>query len=163
MNTTIPKEPNKENHTDGKENRGQSKRQIANDALEEVKVKNAISSSNNPVGHTKESNKTFTPSKNTLAPEMNVETALNEEKSETIASNRNVEISEQEKALIEKNNRAAEQLQKYLQSTGISLAFQLIFSEVVQKKIPQEKVFSYASQRLKQIGADIQELKAQKI
>ncbi len=53
----------------------------------------------------------------------------------------------------------AEKFQKYLNSSGVSLGFQIIFGEIIQKKVPKDKVFAYAHKRLKQLAADIQELK----
>ena len=163
MNPAMTRQPSKENHIEGKENRGKSKREVAHEAPDETKAKGSNVPSGNVPIPTKDWNKTDMHFQNAVAPEMNTEAVHHSENNEAMHSNREEEISEQERAKIDKNNKAAEHLQKYLQSTGISLAFQLIFSEIVQKKIPQEKVFGYASQRLKQIGADIQELKAQKI
>ena len=40
----------------------------------------------------------------------------------------------------------------YLEKTGIAKAFQIIFAEVLDKKIEASKVFSYSASRLRQIG-----------
>ncbi len=163
MNQALPKQNSKENNPEGKESRSQSKRIAPTEALDEVKIKSTLTSSNLPSNLTKVPTKMTTPSKNNLAPEITAEGGHTKENHDEATANQIPELTAEEKAELERNNKAAEQLQKYLQSTGISLAFQLIFSEIVQKKIPSDKVFGYASHRLKQIGADLQELKAQKI
>lgn len=44
---------------------------------------------------------------------------------------------------------------KYLESTGIAMAFQVIFAEILDKKIEAAKVFQYTAMRLRQIGEDL--------
>ncbi len=46
----------------------------------------------------------------------------------------------------------------YVNDTGISSAFQLIFAEIISKKIPIEDHFSYAAGRLRAIGRDIDDI-----
>lgn len=41
---------------------------------------------------------------------------------------------------------------RYLDNTGIAKAFQIIFAEILDKKIESAKVFSYSALRLRQIG-----------
>lgn len=41
---------------------------------------------------------------------------------------------------------------KYLENTGIAMAFQVIFAEILDKKVEPQKVFSYTAMRLRQIG-----------
>lgn len=52
-----------------------------------------------------------------------------------------------------------EGLKEYLKNNGINLAFQVIFSEIVTKKIEKEQVFAYTAMRLRQIGNDLNLLK----
>jgi hypothetical protein len=49
--------------------------------------------------------------------------------------------------------------QRYLNQQGISLSFQVIFAEIIQKKIPKQKVFEYTATRLRQIGNDLSMIK----
>ena len=44
---------------------------------------------------------------------------------------------------------------KYLEQTGIAMAFQVIFAEILDKKVEEQKVFSYSAMRLRQIGEDL--------
>ena len=48
---------------------------------------------------------------------------------------------------------------KYLEQTGIAMAFQVIFAEILDKKIEEQKVFSYTAMRLRQIGEDLEKIK----
>lgn len=47
---------------------------------------------------------------------------------------------------------------KYLQETGISLAFQIIYTEIISKKIDSDNVFTYTAMRLRQIGKEVAHL-----
>jgi hypothetical protein len=49
--------------------------------------------------------------------------------------------------------------EKYLNDTGINSAFELIFSEMITKKIPCEDHYSYSAGRLRQIGREIEILR----
>jgi hypothetical protein len=49
--------------------------------------------------------------------------------------------------------------EKYLNDTGIASAFELIFSEMITKKIPSENHFTYTAGRLRQIGREIEIIK----
>lgn len=44
---------------------------------------------------------------------------------------------------------------KYLDQTGIAMAFQVIFAEILDKKIDESKLFGYTAMRLRQIGEDL--------
>jgi hypothetical protein len=48
---------------------------------------------------------------------------------------------------------------KYLDSTGIAMAFQVVFAEILDKKIDSQKVFQYTAMRLRQIGEDLEKIK----
>ena len=48
---------------------------------------------------------------------------------------------------------------KYLDQTGIAMAFQVIFAEILDKKIEESKLFSYTAMRLRQIGEDLEKIK----
>ena len=46
-----------------------------------------------------------------------------------------------------KRAKNAEKFKKYLTTTGLPLAFQVIFAEILAKKIDQENVYSYTAMR----------------
>jgi len=50
-------------------------------------------------------------------------------------------------------------LEKYLKETGIPLAFQEIFSELLIKKVKIENYFSYTAMRLRQMNHEIEAIK----
>ena len=61
-----------------------------------------------------------------------------------------------------KNKEKVEQYKKledYVNETGLSLAFNIIFAELISKQIMPENFFTYNSMRLKQIGKEIEGLK----
>ena len=63
------------------------------------------------------------------------------------------EIQRREEAL-----RQASQFREYVESSGLRKAFQVIFAEVVTKKIESEHVFAYSAMRLRQLGQEIAEM-----
>ena len=48
---------------------------------------------------------------------------------------------------------------KYLDQTGVAVAFQVIFAEILDKKIEEKNLFSYTAMRLRQIGEDLEKIK----
>lgn len=58
-----------------------------------------------------------------------------------------------------KRKKQAEKFKKYLEQTGIAMAFQVVFAEILDKKIEESKVFSYTAMRLRQIGEDLEKIK----
>jgi hypothetical protein len=74
---------------------------------------------------------------------------------------RNDESREERKKETEIENQVNKQLQlfeKYLEDSGISTAFQIIYTEILMKKIDSENVFTYTAMRLRQIGKEIAHL-----
>ncbi len=62
-----------------------------------------------------------------------------------------------------KNNEKEAQfkkLEEYVNESGLSLAFNIIFAELIYKQIMPENFFTYTSMRLKQIGKEIEDLKS---
>ena len=55
---------------------------------------------------------------------------------------------------IEIRKQQADLVERYIAETGISTSFQIIFSELISKKIPVEKYFEYTASRLRQIGRE---------
>ena len=47
-------------------------------------------------------------------------------------------------------------LETYINESGLTLAFNIIFAELISKQILPENFFSYTSMRLKQIGKEIE-------
>ena len=61
---------------------------------------------------------------------------------------------------IELRQIQANAFENYINDTGISSAFQLIFSELITKKIPVENYYTYTASRLREIGRELDEIKA---
>ena len=51
-----------------------------------------------------------------------------------------------------RRKKQADMFKKYLEQTGIAMAFQVVFSEILDKKVDEAKVFQYSAMRLRQIG-----------
>ena len=66
---------------------------------------------------------------------------------------------EQEEAKIKEKERDYQRLEEYLNESGLSLAFNIIFAELISKQILPENYFTYTSMRLTQIGKEIEGLK----
>ena len=66
-----------------------------------------------------------------------------------------VKISPQEKDF--------QRLEEYLTESGLSLAFNIIFAELISKQILRENYFTYTAMRLTQIGKEIEGLKTKEI
>ena len=49
----------------------------------------------------------------------------------------------------------ADEFEKYLNESGIKLGFEIIFAEIIEKRVPQELMFPYAIARLKQMAQEI--------
>jgi hypothetical protein len=45
-----------------------------------------------------------------------------------------------------------ETMEKYLKTTGISEAFQIVFAEIIEKKLKYPDSIGFASDRLREIG-----------
>ena len=48
--------------------------------------------------------------------------------------------------------------EKYIDESGLSLSFQIIFTELIQKQIAEDQVFAYTAMRLRQIGKELEQL-----
>ena len=66
---------------------------------------------------------------------------------------------EQLEAKIREKDEQYKKLEDYVNETGLSLAFNIIFAELISKQIMPENFFTYTSMRLKQIGKEIEGLK----
>ena len=56
------------------------------------------------------------------------------------------ELSEAERAT------DSQRFQIFLHDSGLPISFQIIFTEIIQKKIPEEQHFQYTAQRLRELG-----------
>ncbi|CAD8061479.1 unnamed protein product [Paramecium sonneborni] len=52
----------------------------------------------------------------------------------------------------EQKQQQMDQFKKFLQQTGISDAFQVIFAEIIDKKLKEEDSYKYTADRLREIG-----------
>ena len=55
-------------------------------------------------------------------------------------------------------DKQLQMFEKYLEESGISIAFQIIYTEILTKKIDEENVFTYTAMRLRQIGKEVAHL-----
>jgi len=55
-------------------------------------------------------------------------------------------------------NNETTNFENYLEETGITYAFKVIFAEIITKKIEPGEVFSYSAMRMRQIKKEIQHL-----
>ncbi len=58
--------------------------------------------------------------------------------------------------------KQAKMFERYLQNSGLSLAFEVVFAEILTKKIPSDQVFGYAAMRLRQFEEDLGKLEQNK-
>jgi Ca2+-binding EF-hand superfamily protein len=68
------------------------------------------------------------------------------------------EVQPDTKKAEEQINKQLQMFEKYLEESGITMAFQLIFAEILTKKIEAANVFTYTAMRLRQIGKEIAHL-----
>ena len=61
---------------------------------------------------------------------------------------------------VRKRQEQALMFEKYLEESGLSLSFQIIFTELIQKQIAEDQVFAYTAMRLRQIGKELEQLEA---
>ena len=59
---------------------------------------------------------------------------------------------------VRKRQEQALMFEKYLEESGLSLSFQIIFTEIIQKQISEDQVFAYTAMRLRQIGKELERL-----
>jgi hypothetical protein len=56
----------------------------------------------------------------------------------------------------EKKDEQYKKLEAYISESGLTLAFNIIFAELISKRILPENFFTYTAMRLKQIGKEIE-------
>ena len=52
-------------------------------------------------------------------------------------------------AATRKRQEQALMFEKYLEESGLCLSFQIVFTEIIQKQIPEDQVFPYTAMRLR--------------
>ena len=82
-------------------------------------------------------------------------------KNTKVGSKTNKANDKKKKEQIEKlqKEKDFQRLEEYLNESGLSLAFNIIFAELVSKQILPENFFTYTAMRLTQIGKEIEGLK----
>ena len=45
--------------------------------------------------------------------------------------------------------------EQYIEQSGLTYAFQIVFTEVIAKQIREDQVFAYTAMRLRQIGSEL--------
>ena len=71
--------------------------------------------------------------------------------------NNNYDYEKNKKEIMDKielRKYQADVVEKYINETGIGTAFQIIFSELLSKKIPVDNYYNYTASRLRQIGRE---------
>ena len=66
---------------------------------------------------------------------------------------------EQQDAKNKEKEKQYKKLEDYMNESGLSLAFNIIFAELISKQILPENFFTYTAMRLQQIGKEIEGLK----
>ena len=56
---------------------------------------------------------------------------------------------------LQKRQQQAQLFEQYLEQSGVTYAFEIIFTEIIAKNIREDQVFAYTSMRLRQIGKEL--------
>ena len=116
-----------------KENQNENNINVINNEENQNNENNENNNINN------ESKQELASSKNNIVPENNYDYEKNKK-----------EIMEK----IEIRKFQADVVEKYINETGIGTAFQIIFSELLSKKVPTDNYYAYTASRLRQIGRE---------
>ena len=84
-------------------------------------------------------------------------TENNETFQNKVLEGNNYDYEQNKKEIMEKieiRKQQADIVEKYIFETGIGTSFQIIFSELISKKIPVENYYTYTAGRLRQIGKE---------
>ena len=121
-----------------KENENQNENNNENEN-ENGNTINVINNEENQNNENNESKQELPSDKNNIEPENNYDYEKNKK-----------EIMEK----IEIRKFQADVVEKYINETGIGTAFQIIFSELLSKKVPTDNYYAYTASRLRQIGRE---------
>ena len=161
-------EENKSNE-EQKEQTGENKSNEEQEEEKEVKEEEILDSQTNKnieTEHEKENNENIDINENKEINENN--NKINESIEKNIPSennniptensnNNNYDYEKNKKEIMEKielRKYQADVVEKYINETGIGSAFQIIFSELMSKKVPVDNYYNYAASRLRQIGRE---------
>ena len=96
---------------------------------------------------------------NEETPRQNQENAEEEvPASKTPMSEAVVPADEADPATTRQRQEQALMFEKYLDESGLCLSFQIIFTEIIQKQVPEDQVFPYTAMRLRQIGKELEQI-----
>lgn len=119
----------------------------------ETENKNSENIENNENNENKTSNKNSENNNNIE----NNETNQNLENEKKVYKQPDYDYEKNKKEIMEKielRKFQADVVEKYINETGIGTAFQIIFSELLSKKIKVENYYEYTASRLRQIGRE---------
>ena len=74
-----------------------------------------------------------------------------------LESENNYDYEKNKKEIMEKieiRKYQADLVEKYINEIGIGTSFQIIFSELLSKKVPVDNYYTYTASRLRQIGRE---------
>ena len=90
---------------------------------------------------------------------MKKKTNKSQSKGKTSAKDKEKKRKEQVDSKVKQKEKDYQRLEEYLNESGLSLAFNIIFAELISKQILPENFFTYTAMRLTQIGKEIEGLK----
>ena len=61
----------------------------------------------------------------------------------------------EEEQKIQKRRQQAQLFEQYIEQSGITYGFEIIFTEIIAKQIREDQVFAYTAMRLRQIGKEL--------
>ena len=154
-------EENKSNE-EQKEQTGENKSNEEKKEEKEVKEEEILDSQTNKnieTEHEKENNENQEINKNNQNNQNKEGDVLIPSESKYIPSqnSNNYDYEKNKKEIMEKielRKYQADVVEKYINETGIGSAFQIVFSELLSKKVPVDKYYAYAASRLRQLGRE---------
>lgn len=66
-------------------------------------------------------------------------------------------------AQLKKKKEDVQKLKEYINDSGLELAFQIIFSELINQQISPNDFFTFTARRLKEIGKEVEGMKTKDI
>ena len=141
-------------------NQSQEDQKKSSQGSEEMEVTEEKASSSSKIKSSNVENKNENNNENNNA-EIKPEDGKNKEEEET----NNYDYEQNKRDILEKieiRKQQADLVEKYIYETGIGTSFQIIFSELISKKIPVENYYQYTASRLRQIGREKENLDRKK-
>ena len=81
------------------------------------------------------------------------------EKSRDSEKEKGNQINNEIKKIKQENEKEYKKIENTIEESGLPMAFNVIFSELISKQIMPENFFTYTSLRLKELGKEIEGLK----